>query len=71
MRAYKPTVTSFSLGDLVVERNKLNKREMVVKAVYPDGTYNAKKADYGTVFLSPQGKPVFKDFEQQELKLAK
>lgn len=70
MKAFKPKVTRFKPGDLVVKKADKTKKLLVITQIWPIGTYPDKSADYGTASLSERGKAIYNGFKQKELEFA-
>lgn len=70
MKVFKPKITRFKPGDLVVDKADKSRKLLVVTQIWPDGTYPDKSADYGTVSLSERGKAIYHDFKQKQLEFA-
>lgn len=68
MKAFKPGINRFVLGQLVFELEDTNKRIMVVSGILPYGNYNNKEADYYCSWLTNRGKEAGKAFLEKELK---
>lgn len=68
--AFKPKLTKFKLGDLVIEKKADRPELMVVSDLCPIGDIHDENADYCCSWITNRGKIKEKPFKQNELKLS-